>query len=643
MAFFKPWGDNEDSLTNQLLQLSQWYTGQMDKQKTSINADLEGAGRVISSSMTQEQLINARKALDNLQGRSSDFGETSFNYQAMSNALENRQYAYNEYKGALEQYGDYMNSDMYITKAEDWTDLDALLEKKREAGENYDSVVDMMTQEYARIGMLSGKIAGGKTAGFYFKGSVGGGKYNTADVDESLLVYGGRLDSGLQALMGDGTINIDEAEQIMASKNVGEFKEYRNRKLVEVKDLINDEKSEISSLQNIQKRLLEGSLKDATDAEMNFLQQAADNDETGTLQNYLNRGDTDALKKELDTYINQAQKNLNTAYTNYKNWSGSAYGDMYTGDKELDKLHYTEEELKQQGIFDEEDWMEQGDKELKEREDKELIERYGTADRKEIKAIIEREIEEGKTASVSEILTDIKDIGVKDTVKKVGTGKLGIESFQSLIDNADLRAFKTDKESVDKLFNAKIHDNILAYYEQLGIKSPSSLLELLQSRPSVESLEKAFYEQYPEKKLNFTEEQKKNLRTDISHNLWRFKDINTYQRTYDSLVDGLESWANLDKDASGMALEEFLSGDISYYKAWNKGADESIKNKTVKRSYITDDDKEKLLNFKEKYLEAKKSGITLEEFIKQNEAEYRNVALVIKYGKQILARGTGQN
>ena len=134
MAFFKPWGQNEDSLTNQLLQLSQWYTGQMDKQKTSINADLEGAGRVISSSMTEEQLANARRALDNLKGKSSGFGETAFNHQAMSNALENRQYAYNEYKGALEQYGDYMNSDMYITKAEDWEDLDALLEKKRASG-----------------------------------------------------------------------------------------------------------------------------------------------------------------------------------------------------------------------------------------------------------------------------------------------------------------------------------------------------------------------------------------------------------------------------------------------------------------------------------------------------------------------------
>ena len=396
MAFFKPWGQNEDSLTNQLLQLSQWYTGQMDKQKTSINADLQGAGGIIDSSMTEEQLVNARRALDNLKGKSSDFGETSFKHQAMSNALENRQYAYNEYKGALEQYGDYMNSDMHLTKAEDWQDLDSLLVKKREAGENYDSVVDMMTQEYARIGMLSGKIAGGKTAGFYFKGSVGGGKYNTADVDESLLVYGGRLDSGLQALMGDGTINIDEAEQIMASKNVGEFKEYRNRKLVEVKDLINDSKSEITSLQNIQRRLLEGSLKDATDAQMDFLQQAADSDTTGFLQNALNRGDTDALKKELQNYIDDAQLRLNTSYGNYKNWSGSAYGDVYSGSDEINTFDDNGEVI-------EEDWMEQGDKELKEREDKELIEKYGTADRKEIKAIIEREIEEGKLLNIENI------------------------------------------------------------------------------------------------------------------------------------------------------------------------------------------------------------------------------------------------
>ena len=33
MAFFKPWGDNEDSLTNQLLQLSQWYSGQVEEKQ----------------------------------------------------------------------------------------------------------------------------------------------------------------------------------------------------------------------------------------------------------------------------------------------------------------------------------------------------------------------------------------------------------------------------------------------------------------------------------------------------------------------------------------------------------------------------------------------------------------------------------
>ena len=47
-----------------------------------------------------------------------------------------------------------------------------------------------------------------------------------------------------------------------------------------------------------------------------------------------------------------------------------------------------------------------------------------------------------------------------------------------------------------------------------------------------------------------------------------------------------------------------------------------------------------LKEFKKKY---KDSNLTLEEFINQNQAEFRNIALTIKYRLQILPRRSDQN
>lgn len=43
MAFFKPWGDNKDSLTNQLLQLSQWYSEQMEQKEDKKRVDVSNS------------------------------------------------------------------------------------------------------------------------------------------------------------------------------------------------------------------------------------------------------------------------------------------------------------------------------------------------------------------------------------------------------------------------------------------------------------------------------------------------------------------------------------------------------------------------------------------------------------------------
>ena len=75
-------------------------------------------------------------------------------------------------------------------------------------------------------------------------------------------------------------------------------------------------------------------------------------------------------------------------------------------------------------------------------------------------------------------------------------------------------------------------------------------------------------------------------------------------------------------------------------QAVKEGTDEKLGKKMLKRSSLTYNESNMLKEFKKKYND---SNLTLEEFINQNQAEFRNIALTIKYGLQILPRRSDQN
>ena len=84
-------------------------------------------------------------------------------------------------------------------------------------------------------------------------------------------------------------------------------------------------------------------------------------------------------------------------------------------------------------------------------------------------------------------------------------------------------------------------------------------------------------------------------------------------------------------------VEQILKNMLQAVK---EGTDEKLGKKTDKRTSLLDWEADILNNYKNKY---KDSNLTLEEFINQNQAEFRNIALNIKYGLQILPRRSDQN
>tara|TARA_R110002020_G_scaffold204652_2_gene408960 strand:+ start:12503 stop:14197 length:1695 start_codon:yes stop_codon:yes gene_type:complete len=304
-------------------------------EKEGISDSQDSIQDLIDSAQTEEQIVSAQRALNNISASSSQYGDTTLGHQALSNNLENKKYQFDDYKNALEETSDFMNSNMYKTKAEDWQDLDSLYKSKvnEETGEyQYDSISDMMIQEYNKLSMLTGRIQSGKESGFRYENAIKTGEYTEEDVTSNLKLYGQRLNTSLEMLINDETINADEAKQIMLGMDRKSYKVFRNAKVSDIESEIKSAKSEIKAVNTIKLSLIKGNMKNMSEEEQNFLFALAE--DNPILQNYINLGDTANASKELDAYLEEAQGRYNTQLKAFKVWDGGDYAGIQPLDED---------------------------------------------------------------------------------------------------------------------------------------------------------------------------------------------------------------------------------------------------------------------------------------------------------------------
>ena len=239
-----------DSLT-QILEMSNKMAA---RKKTKISSSLNSLNNLILSSATDEQISNAELAISNMDATASRYNDTDFQHQALVNLAQNKRNHYDDYKIALDATADFINSGLYITSAEDWQDLDALYKKKvdTEGKPLYDSVADMMSQEFSKLGALQIRTQAGRDRGFYHKGALGkDGKLDENSIMQKMEEYTTRLDTAMVTLIGDGTITDQEASMIMQGMSKQDFINFRNEKLGNIERQIVNEQSVIRSLNSM--------------------------------------------------------------------------------------------------------------------------------------------------------------------------------------------------------------------------------------------------------------------------------------------------------------------------------------------------------------------------------------------------------
>jgi len=613
-----------------ILKIVQGFSSGHEARRQKIGLQQTGVNNMLNAAQTEEQLNSVMSALDNIKEYSSEYDSTNFNQNAIRFAAENKKAAYDDFSNAIQQADEFFKSDKYKSKSADWVDLDATRESLNEQGLNYESNLEMISNEYLKIGTLRNKITAG--AAQFRIPKIGDGTFDEDQLSVNIGNYQRSLDNALTAMVGDGVITMDEAENITkANFTSADMKSLRNEKKSMFTTEIKQSDSILLGLQNEQLSLLTG------DDLIGQLMNLGLDEETLKLAS----GDFIAGNKTAEQTIRELIDAEQTRNRELRNKYKQAVG-YYYADEEV--LNFLPSDIDEEGgtvVIDQITDEALADVDVGEKEvtDKQLTEKYGTTDPVEIQKIIKGETPSRLTTD-NIIIDNIETDGVDQTMDKVVDGTLADDSFINLLDNADISSYGDldYTELADMIKNNEMPDYIAEAYKSAALDVPT-FLEFLQNPPTVENLEKAFFEKYPEKLNEFTDEQKRINRVNFSRFYLGSKG-EEYLKNYKNLKKNLEDWSSLDKQKSGNSLKKFLSDELNMLQAVKEGTDEKLGKKMLKRSSLTYNESNMLKEFKKKY---KDSNLTLEEFINQNQAEFRNIALTIKYGLQILPRRSDQN
>jgi hypothetical protein len=597
------WGD--------LIQLISALGQSSNNANKRITSSQDSLKNLIASAQTKEQLNAAENALHNLSKDSSRFSDTSINQQTLANEMQNKRAAYDDYETALEQAGEFISSDKYITKAEDWADLDSLRLKYTddEGKPMYESNAEFISQEYLRMATLSKKITEGSTEGgdgYMFKKSyIKDGEYDTDDIASNLLNYRNSLDKGLAAMVGDGTITQEEAEMIV---NVGmDKKAYQVQKGIKM----DEAKERIKSTERELDYLLKLNFKKLTEDDLARYNIPALNDIVNEYSKSQVQGD-----KALQDAINEAELKNKQSRTTYKNWSGSWYADEGVDAKDLEK--YADAQPGMTWNEDTKEWEESFHSELEEEEEEareaDLMKRYGTTDVQIIKEkladMTPKEIQTQTYAEKNKLPPDpaleTKNLSVgKNILHKAVNKEISQDEWNSIIDGMPSDEFDRYVARGDVIGAPQ-----LAHKTQNIIRNMWG--QKLLTFEEYEALDINIPNRPGKGKMNYKEGYKKYVETYNAVSEFMNEYLNPSQQN----INVLDEWINTGKNPQTMF----------------KSADHPTASQKIRRKYMSFKDRRKFKKLRKLY---RQSGLSLKEFKEKYKSEYLNGVRRLKYSHSI--------
>ena len=324
--------DKKDPMAglNQLMQLMNQMGHIQDRKKSEINTNLNSileAAKYATNEDTMKNVINQYKSMA---PDASVYQETNTQYNLIGGILQDRNSQINQYSKSVQDAENIINDAGFLDKESEFVDLHSnIMSIKNEDGsQKYESVMEWVSNEYARIESISNTLASGQKLGL--KRGQGIDDSNiTKDIDK----YKNRLNVALEALIGDNTITPEEANLIIMGDR-DTFKSTRNRKINEAEYGIKNYDALIEIIDKQEKGLSSGKGSDINFSQI-FSQFGIEGDEAKQISEYINQEgifgmNESELSSTKDMYIMERNRMIDS----YKSWSGSDFiGAFKTADE----------------------------------------------------------------------------------------------------------------------------------------------------------------------------------------------------------------------------------------------------------------------------------------------------------------------
>ena len=311
---FKTSGSSDDALA-QLLQLSQHYQGVKQRKKDDINSSLKSILDLSRYATNENSLANITNQWKSQKSKASEYEETNVYYDLIGNVLQDRGAQIGQYSTVVDQAQGIVNDANFLRQGSDFENLPEWVKGQvdDEGKPKYDSVMQWVSDEYARIETISNTLESGSKLGFRRGKGI-----DDTNIQTQMNQYKNRLNTTLEALIGDEAITAEEAQLIIAGDR-DTFKQVRNTNIDNITRGIEEYDEMIQKFDNetVIDDLLEGM--------------------EGIPDNFIySESDTSEREAVLKTLITERDKRID----NYKKWSGTDYAAAYTTVGELEKQDF---------------------------------------------------------------------------------------------------------------------------------------------------------------------------------------------------------------------------------------------------------------------------------------------------------------
>ena len=240
-----------------------------EKESDNIKSNINLLPQLSMLIRDQDGLDSYEKVANQLSDRAEKHSDLAIYAPIIKGSISNIRDDYKTFTEAMDKSAEMFNDESFLDTQEEFVNLTENFKnyKDKDGKQKYTDVIGFLTAESERVGTLMGRIeSAGKGRQFKYNKNA---NHTDQEIMNKLKSYENRISTAIQTAFGDGIINMDEAEFIMA----GDVKAYNRFKKDKVRIIENQYKSINRVQEKIRSQKLSLDKKLLGDSDANMIAQ----------------------------------------------------------------------------------------------------------------------------------------------------------------------------------------------------------------------------------------------------------------------------------------------------------------------------------------------------------------------------------